>query len=281
MHKIIALLYIIVYYCILLPIIANIHYNLFYEDNVYMISEMLNNLGIYNDIDENGMDINKHIEQGISFRNYSNNYLNSTENDHSLLSNSFFPELFDDIEGTKPLMEGLTTSMPIDTNYNKLFNEYRTLYNTYNSELRTPTATKTVTATQLSTKYNELIAAAQTLITDISTLRSAGTTTTLSAQATIQQIQTKLTELSQQHIAANPTNSNAQKIADTLNGQMETVTLKMTSIYYFYIVYFLVAVTILGMTFNLLVNPNADVIKSVYVVGGILAIYVIAKYIGK
>jgi len=281
MHKIIALLYIIVYYCILLPIIANIHYNLFYEDNVYMISEMLNNLGIYNDIDENGMDINKHIEQGISFRNYSNNYLNSTENDHSLLSNSFFPELFDDIEGTKPLMEGLTTSMPIDTNYNKLFNEYRTLYNTYNSELRTPTATKTVTATQLSTKYNELIAAAQTLITDISTLRSAGTTTTLSAQATIQQIQTKLAELSQQHIAANPTNSNAQKIADTLNGQMETVTLKMTSIYYFYIVYFLVAVTILGMTFNLLVNPNADVIKSVYVVGGILAIYVIAKYIGK
>jgi len=246
-----------------------------------MISEMLNNLGIYNDIDENGMDINKHIEQGISFRNYSNNYLNSTENDHSLLSNSFFPELFDDIEGTKPLMEGLTTSMPIDTNYNKLFNEYRTLYNTYNSELRTPTATKTVTATQLSTKYNELIAAAQTLITDISTLRSAGTTTTLSAQATIQQIQTKLAELSQQHIAANPTNSNAQKIADTLNGQMETVTLKMTSIYYFYIVYFLVAVTILGMTFNLLVNPNADVIKSVYVVGGILAIYVIAKYIGK
>ncbi len=243
---------------------------------------MLNNLGIYNDIDENGMDINKHIEQGISFRNYSNNYLNSTENDHSLLSNSFFPELFDDnIEGTKPLMEGLIPSMPIDTNYNKLFNEYRTLYNTYNSELRTPTATKTVTAAQLSTKYNELVAAAQQLITDIADLKTEGPTKRGSVEDTIKNIQTKLTELSQQHIAVNPTNSNAQKIADTLNGQMETVTLKMTSIYYFYIVYFLVAVTIIGMTFNLLVNPNADVIKSVYVVGGILAIYVIAKYIGK
>ena len=243
---------------------------------------MLNNLGIYNDIDENGMDINKHIEQGISFRNYSNNYLNSTENDHSLLSNSFFPELFDDnIEGTKPLMEGLIPSMPIDTNYNKLFNEYRTLYNTYNSELRTPTATKTVTTAQLSAKYTELIAAAQTLITDIASLKTEGPTKRVSVEDTIKDIQTKLAELSQQHIAVNPTNSNAQKIADTLNGQMETVTLKMTSIYYFYIVYFLVAVTILGMTFNLLVNPNADVIKSVYVVGGILAIYVIAKYIGK
>ena len=265
-----------------MPIIANIHYNLFYEDNVYMISEMLNNLGIYNDIEENGMNINKHIEQGISFRNYSNNYLNSKENDHSLLSNSFFPELFDEnIEGTKPLMEGLTTSMPIDTNYNNLFNEYKTLYNTYYSELRTPTATKTVTAAQLATKYDALIAAAQKLITDISTLKTEGRPTTLSVEDTIQQIRTKLAELSRQHIAANPTNSNTQKIADTLNGQMETVTLKMTSIYYFYIVYFLVAVTILGMTFNLLVNPNADVIKSVYVVGGILAIYVIAKYIGK
>ena len=242
---------------------------------------MLNNLGIYNDSAGNSETINTHITQGLNFRSYSNNYVNAKENDHSLLGISFFPELYNGniIEGY--VTEGYINT-PIDASFNRLFDEYKLLLTTYKSELQLAATAKTVTATQLSTKYSELLAASTTLMTAIGALNTEGTSNQASINTTIQSIQTKLVEIAAKNKTIKPTDlKNEQKLADTINGKMETATLKMTSIYYFYIVYFLVAVTIICMTFNLMVNPNADVMKSVYVVGGILAIYIIAKYIGK
>ena len=259
-----------------------------------MISEISTNLGIYNDDAGNEKNINKHIEQGISFRNYFNNYVNAKENDHSLLSNTFFPAMNEgeiaepfvaepfvaETLSTETYMEGLTNPTGENNNiakFNTLLNDYKTLYNTYKSELIAKTPSPTVTSAQLESKYTELTVAAQTLL--------ANTPGTGPDQAAINnkfiEIKTKMDEISKQYNPNNLSEVDQKKLQDTLNGQIETGILKMNSVYYFYIVYFLVAVTIIGMTFNLMVNPNADVMKSVYVVGGILAIYTIAKYIGK
>jgi len=269
-----------------------------------MINEISTNLGIYNDDAGNEENINKHIEQGISFRNYFNNYVNAKENDHSLLSKTFFPAMNGGATGTETnglvsaepfvaetfvaetYMEGLTNPTGENNNiakFNTLLNDYKTLYNTYKLELVAKTPTPTVTSAQLIAKYTELNDAAQTLLANQQMVNN--TPGTGPDQAAINnkfiEIKTKMDELSKQYNPNNLSEVDQKKLDDTLNGQIETGILKMNSVYYFYIVYFLVAVTIIGMTFNLMVNPNADVMKSVYVVGGILAIYIIAKYIGK
>jgi len=63
----------------------------------------------------------------------------------------------------------------------------------------------------------------------------------------------------------------------TTNAKLETTKLRMTSNYYFYLVYFIIAVTLLSFTFNIMVNPNADVMNAIFVVGGIVIIFLISK----
>jgi len=224
----------------------------------------------------NGLDIsNEHIEQGIDFTNIKKN----TKNDFTLLDKAFLPNLESNLEKNYTIIEGF--SPPIDDEFNKLLSEYTILNDTYNAELTS--TSKTVTPDQLNAKYTALINEANSLKTKLNTLGTQNTTMTNNITSNIaelnetlnqlNQIQSPLDQMSRQTMNANTINAN------TINGKIETTSLSMTSIYYHYIVYFLVCVTIIAMTFNLLLNPDADVMKSVYVVGGILAIYFISKYI--
>jgi hypothetical protein len=51
----------------------------------------------------------------------------------------------------------------------------------------------------------------------------------------------------------------------------------MTSNYYFYLVYFIVAITLLSFIFNIMVNPTADAMNALFVVGGIVLVFLISK----
>ena len=214
----------------------------------------------------NGLDIlNEHIDQGIDFTHIKNN----NKNDFSLLGESFFPNL----ENKYTIIEGFPT--PIDTEFNRLLNEYIILNNRYNTELTS--TTKTVTPAQLNEKYIALKNEANSLKTKMDTLGTQNTS------SNIAELNEKLNQLNSSLAQINSVEMNGAQTQpqpnDTLNGKLETTSLSMTATYYHYIVYFLVCVTIIAMTFNLLFNPNADVMKSVFVVGGILAIYFISKYI--
>jgi hypothetical protein len=211
----------------------------------------------------NGLDIlNEHIEQGIDFTHIKNN----NKNDFSLLGESFFPNL----ENKYTIIEGFPT--PIDTEFNRLLIEYIILNNTYNAELTS--TTKTVTLAQLNEKYIVLKNEANSLKTKMNTLGTHNTSIITNITSNIEELNENLNQIQ------NPLHQmNTQTNDDNINGKLETTSLSMTATYYHYIVYFLVCVTIIAMTFNLLLNPNADVMKSVFVVGGILAIYFISKYI--
>ena len=278
-----------------------------------MISEMLNNLGIYNDKEENEGTINKHIEQGNTFRNYNDTYVNAKENDHSLLSKSFFPDVSEpfqggleapsSIEGYLSLREQAREQARVrerarpreragpredddkdedelDAKFNTLLEDYQLLYNTYKSDLAAGKKPSTAMSAQLASKYADLITEAQILMNYINSKKE--NLFKHNIKYNYKELKREILSLKHHHEAIMRINNDTvknQRIADTLNGKLETTSLKMTSNYYFYIVYFLVSVTIIGMTFNLLVNPAADVMKSVYVVGGILTIYIVSKYI--
>lgn len=278
-----------------------------------MISEMLNNLGIYNDKEENEGNLNKHIEQGNTFRNYNDTYVNAKENDHSLLSKSFFPDVSEpfqggleapsSIEGYLSLREQAREQARVrerarpreragpredddkdedelDAKFNTLLEDYQLLYNTYKSDLAAGKKPSTAMSAQLASKYADLITEAQILMNYINSKKE--NLFKHNIKYNYKELKREILSLKHHHEAIMRINNDTvknQRIADTLNGKLETTSLKMTSNYYFYIVYFLVSVTIIGMTFNLLVNPAADVMKSVYVVGGILTIYIVSKYI--
>ena len=274
---------------------------------------MLNNLGIYNDKEENEGNLNKHIEQGNTFRNYNDTYVNAKENDHSLLSKSFFPDVSEpfqggleapsSIEGYLSLREQAREQARVrerarpreragpredddkdedelDAKFNTLLEDYQLLYNTYKSDLAAGKKPSTAMSAQLASKYADLITEAQILMNYINSKKE--NLFKHNIKYNYKELKREILSLKHHHEAIMRINNDTvknQRIADTLNGKLETTSLKMTSNYYFYIVYFLVSVTIIGMTFNLLVNPAADVMKSVYVVGGILTIYIVSKYI--
>jgi len=64
----------------------------------------------------------------------------------------------------------------------------------------------------------------------------------------------------------------------TLDGQLETSTLKAISVRYHYLVYFFLAVTLVAYIFYLWVNPNASVINAMYVTGSLVLVYIMARF---
>jgi hypothetical protein len=117
---------------------------------------------------------------------------------------------------------------------------------------------------------------ANSLKTKMNTLGTHNTSIITNITSNIEELNENLNQIQN---PLHQMNTQTQTNDDNINGKLETTSLSMTATYYHYIVYFLVCVTIIAMTFNLLLNPNADVMKSVFVVGGILAIYFISKYI--
>ena len=65
---------------------------------------------------------------------------------------------------------------------------------------------------------------------------------------------------------------------DTVNGSIESSELKMNSMYYHIFVYLVVAATLLAFIFNIMINPEANVMNAIYVLGALFVVYFISRY---
>jgi hypothetical protein len=245
----------------------------FYEDNVYM-----NLGGIYNEnyMNEN-MEFNKHIDQGIEFKEYGKKY--SRENEHKLLEHSSSPEwgsIVEALTGMSSTQEPATASSThLSSNQvrlNKLISDYSTLYNTYTSTMinKSPAdAARLKMEVELISLHAELFKESANINGDFAEFNSslAENETSLGGQMNkLAHLQTEL----------NNTTNKYDK--NTIAGALETTELRTISMYYHYLVYFLISLTLIAFTFNILVNPNANVMSAIIVVSGIIIIYMIAKY---
>jgi hypothetical protein len=241
----------------------------------YYNSEM-NNYHSYNKNSQNIM--NSAIIQGKLFNKYANEYHEIGEHKENFMDNSnstsgveSVMEAMESIESVQQSNTDLNRTNSItqyEDEMNKLTSEYSTLYNSYSQN-----------ETSLSAKENKDI--------EEELLRKKDRLKLLSEN--IKNEMTKLLKDNEITIADATSDANTGTGANTgimegfevdnntAFGKMETTHLSMTSNYYFYLVYFIVAITLLSFIFNIMVNPTADAMNALFVVGGIVLVFLISK----
>jgi hypothetical protein len=267
------------------------------------------NLGIYNErrmYNENmyneHMELNKHIEQGVQFKDYGKKY--TRENEHKLLEASSSPQWGSIVE-TLTAMDSTQQPAPASTSQlsaqqeslNKLISEYSTLYKTYTSTMINKPSTdadrikmeaelaakqkalvedRLKLKAELEARNNALLEASTKISQDIASNSSTSAELNTMLAANQDKLGGDLLKLAQQQ--KNLALASGKYDQNSIAGAIETTTLKMTSMYYHYLVYFLISLTLIGFTFNILVNPNANVTSAVIVVSTIVVIYIIARH---
>lgn len=227
----------------------------------------------YNKNNQNNM--NSHIAQGITFNNYSDVYTNTNKKEHGLLSkitsgfNSII-ETMDTIESSQKGSEDLkkvNTILSHEDEMNRLLSEYSTMYNNYvdNSKNLNEEGRKKIEE-DLLYKKERIALLSDNVKNEMDQLLKSNELT-------------ETTDTSQVNEGFENINlQNYIKIDETTtNAKIETTRLHMTSKYYFHLVYFILAITLISFTFNVMVNPNADVMNALFVLGGIILIFLISK----
>ena len=233
----------------------------------------INNYHSYNKNSQNNM--NSHTIQGKLFNNYNTKYNTIIENKGGLLTKltSGFGsviEAMESIESVQKSNDDLKRTSVIteqEDEMNKLTSEYSTMYKTYteNSASMTDKERKDI-ETELLVKKNRLKLLSENIKNEMNQLLKDNNITDANTDA----------------------NANTDAIEgmqgfgitddeDTIHAKLETTKLRMTSNYYYYLVYFIIAITLLSFTFNIMVNPNADVMNALFVIGGIVVIFLISK----
>lgn len=261
------------------------------------------NLGIYNEQQYNeNVDLNKHIEQGIQFKDYGKKY--NRENEHKFLEESSSPQWGSIVEAltatdsTQQPSTSSTSQLSADQiSLNKLISDYSTLYKTYTSTMLIKPSTdaerirmeaelkkkqtelvenRLKMEVELAAQHDALIDAARKINNDYIINHNNQEKIDTMMEVNQDKLYGNLSKLAQEQkdlaMATNKYDYN------TVSGAIETTTLRMTSMYYHYLVYFLISLTLIAFTFNILVNPNADVTRAIIVVSAIVIIYIIARY---
>ena len=263
------------------------------------------NLGIYNERQYNeteNVDLNKHIEQGIQFKNYGEKY--NRENEHKFLADSSSPQWGSLVEAltapdsTQQPATASTSQLSADqTSLNKLISDYSTLYKMYTSTMLIKPSTdaeririeaelikkqtelvenRLKMEVELAAQHNALIDAARKINNDYIINHNKQEKIDTMMAVNQQQLGKNMSKLVQEQkdlaTSANKYDHN------TVSGAIETTSLRMTSMYYHYLVYFLISLTLIAFTFNILVNPNADATRAIIVVSAIVIIYIIARH---
>lgn len=222
----------------------------------------------YNKNNHNNM--NSHINQGMTFNKYSNIYTNANKKEHGLLSKltsgfGSIIESMDTIESSQKSSQDLTnvnTILGHEDEINRLLNEYSTMYNDYvdNSKNLNEEGHKKIEEDLLH-KKERIALLADNIKNEMNQLL-------------------KSNELTSQ-VNEGFENINLQNYMNiderTTDAKIETTRLDMTSKYYFHLVYFILAITLISFTFNIMINPNADVMNALFVVGGIILVFLISK----
>lgn len=227
----------------------------------------------YNKNNQNNM--NSHITQGITFNKYSDVYTNTNKKEHGFLSkltsgfNSII-ESMDTIESSQNSNEDLkkvNTILGHEDEMNRLLSEYSTMYNNYvdNSKNLNEEGRKKIEEDLLYKKERIALLSGNVKNEMNQLLKSNELTETNDTS----QVNEGFENINLQ---------NYMKIDETTtNAKIETTRLDMTSKYYFHLVYFILAITLISFTFNIMINPNADVMNALFVVGGIILIFLISK----
>lgn len=236
--------------------------------NNYNLGSM--NYRSYNKNNQNNM--NSHINQGITFNKYSDVYTNTNKQEHRLLSKltsgfGSIIESMDTIESSQKDNQDLTkvnTILSHEDEMNRLLSEYSTMYNNYvdNSKNLNEEGRKKIEE-DLIHKKERIALLKNNVKNEMDQLLKSN----------------ELTETSEVNEGFENINiQNYMNIDEiTTNAKIETTRLDMTSKYYFHLVYFILAVTLISFTFNIMVNPNADVMNALFVVGGIILVFLISK----
>lgn len=241
------------------------------------------NLGIYNEAiyNEGPVYLNKHIDQGIQFKEFERKA--SRDNQYNFLEDTSSPNLGSIVEALTGMDSTQQTAATTSTSQltagqielNKLISEYSTLYKTYVSTMINKGATdlaRVKIEKELSDKQIALVAASNKLngaLTDANAGAGAGANAADAAA---------LAKASNLASIAATTKKVAAFDYNTLGGKIETSDLSMTSMYFHYLVYFLISLTLIAFTFNILVNPKANTMSAIIVVAGLIVIYIIARH---
>ena len=234
-------------------------------------------------------DINKHIEQGVQFKKYGENYVK--DNEHKLLGDSSSPawgsivEAMTGSDSTQVSASYLARQVSEkEVLFNQLMTTYSTLYNTYRSTMLTKAPTDTdriAMETELKLQITNIKALAQQITDDFTVLSSKMnnlSTTNDDLNKTMEDNQIRIAGKINQLTAKGLTLGSDKYDEVSIAGQTETTGLNMTSMYYHYLVYFIIAITLISFSFNLMVNPNANVMNAVYVLGALLLVYFISRH---
>jgi hypothetical protein len=216
------------------------------------MSNINNNLGIYNDEnnDSTEFNLNNHILQGIEFNNYSKLYEISGNVRHNFLENSSsekWGSIVEAFNGDDSISKNKQNEVDFSTDnddnddeLNKELNKFATEYKTYASS-------------------------------DINHL---------DPEPSIELMSKKLDDLKEGFGCKKREGFEDKLKTETIRGKIETSALVMNSMYYHYFVYFIITVTLLSFTFNIMVNPNANVMNAMFVVGALLLVFFISRKFG-
>ena len=253
---------------------------------------MFTNLGIYDANDNNTINdnnsindnnINADTEQGNSFLGYKKEYANAKGNNHDLLavsSSSNLGSIVEALSGTDSVnqhqdvnQQSISASQAA---FNTLLSKYTTAYNNYISS--SADSNNTVAEINLLKLNNELITMAENIvINELSQMKVSDS----SLRKSIDEKQKNLTDyISQLQVQKQQlTQLHKNNDADSIDGSIETTSLSMSSAYVHYLVYFFVGILLIVFIFNLSINPNADVMQSVFLLVALLAVYVISRWV--
>jgi hypothetical protein len=181
--------------------------------------------------------INQHIAQGMDFKNFRKRFSTSADNNHNLLENTSSVNLGSISEAfTSDESTRKKESFNIDADYNPANAQvFESMLSDYATE---------------QTIHNSAVLQNQ--------------------QDNDNSYQSRMQE-KEKLFTSNKEGFRA--VDHTLAGKIEASDLRMTSMYYHYLVYFIIAATLLSFTFNIMINPEANVMNAIVVVGGILLVY--------
>ena len=209
--------------------------------------------------------MNSSIIQGKLFNQYADKYDSVTKNKGGLLSKltSGFGSIkeamgdIDSIQKSNDDLKSTTLITSYEDEMDQLKTEYSTMYNSFiENQSSLSDEERSNIEEELLSKKKRLELLAENIKNEMNTLLKSSELNDTTQTEGFQDFYIDQT---------------------TTNAKLETTKLRMTSNYYFYLVYFIIAVTLLSFTFNIMVNPNADVMNAIFVVGGIVIIFLISK----
>jgi Mg2+ and Co2+ transporter CorA len=252
-----------------------------------MFSNLANNRQMFNE--NMGYELNQHIAQGMQFNKYGEKY--HAENEHALLADSSGSEWGSVVEaysspsstkgtGTKASVEGMTSSAygaAEHRQFNDMVSKYAAARQSYAAAMlgrkRPNDRTRLAMERSLNAQRDMIMAMANKMNAAINT--TSGT----NARVAMEKNQATLNKYFQDIQAQQLANVSSNKYDEqTISGAIENTSLNMNSMYYHFLVYFVISITLIAFIFNLMVNPEANVMNAIYVVGALFAVYFVTRH---